>query len=72
MHLPHTFRGVNAVYVNAYAFPAGTIAVTRGILVNMNSEAELAAEHYMRYLYIVRQGEYARACLSETGRVGVY
>ena len=41
--MPYTFRGVNAVYVNAYAFPAGTIAVTRGMLVNMNSEAELAA-----------------------------
>ncbi len=41
--MPYTFRGVNAVYVNAYAFPAGTIAVTRGMLVNMDSEAELAA-----------------------------
>ena len=41
--MPYTFRGVNAVYVNAYAFPAGTIAVTRGMLVDMDSEAELAA-----------------------------
>lgn len=41
--MPYTFRGVNAVYVNAYAFPAGTIAVTRGMLVGMDSEAELAA-----------------------------
>lgn len=42
-NMPYTFRGVNAVYVNAYAFPAGTIAVTRGMLVNLQSEAELAA-----------------------------
>ncbi len=41
--MPYTFRGVNAVYVNAYAFPAGTIAVTRGMLVDLQSESELAA-----------------------------
>ncbi|MDD5678020.1 MAG: M48 family metalloprotease [Kiritimatiellae bacterium] len=41
--MPYTFRGVNAVYVNAYAFPAGTIAVTRGMLVDLQSEAELGA-----------------------------
>jgi len=41
--MPYTFRGVNAVYVNAYAFPAGTIAVTRGMLLDLQSEAELAA-----------------------------
>lgn len=42
-NMPYSFRGVNAVYVNAYAFPAGTIAVTRGMLLDMQSEAELAA-----------------------------
>ncbi|MFP4213065.1 MAG: M48 family metalloprotease [Desulfohalobiaceae bacterium] len=41
--MPYSFQGVNAVYVNAYAFPGGTIAVTRGILLDMQSEAELAA-----------------------------
>lgn len=41
--MPYTFRAVNAVYLNAYAFPAGTIAVSRGLLVNMENEAELAA-----------------------------
>ncbi|MDD5482099.1 MAG: M48 family metalloprotease [Kiritimatiellae bacterium] len=41
--MPYTFRAVNAVYVNAYAFPGGTIAVSRGILAAMESEAELAA-----------------------------
>jgi predicted Zn-dependent protease len=42
-HMPYTFRGVNATYVNAYAFPGGSIAATRGILLSLNNEAELAA-----------------------------
>jgi predicted Zn-dependent protease len=41
--MPYSFQGVNAAYVNAYAFPGGSIAVTRGILVEMENEAELAA-----------------------------
>ncbi len=41
--MPFSFRAVNAVYINAYAFPGGSIAVTRGILVDLNNEAELAA-----------------------------
>ncbi len=41
--MPYTFRGVNAVYANAYAFPGGTIAATRGLLAALESEAELAA-----------------------------
>ncbi|MGB5985726.1 MAG: M48 family metalloprotease [Desulfobacterales bacterium] len=42
-NMPYNFRGVNAPYVNAYAFPGGSIAVSRGILVKMENEAELAA-----------------------------
>jgi predicted Zn-dependent protease len=42
-YMPYSFRVVNAVYVNAYAFPAGSIAITRGMIVNLESEAELAA-----------------------------
>jgi len=41
--MPYNFNVVNAVYINAYAFPGGTIAVSRGMLVEMDSEAELAA-----------------------------
>ncbi|MDJ0784747.1 MAG: M48 family metalloprotease [Desulfosarcinaceae bacterium] len=41
--MPYRFSGVNATYVNAYAFPGGTIACTRGILLSLESEAELAA-----------------------------
>ncbi|MDD3311637.1 M48 family metallopeptidase [Pseudodesulfovibrio sp.] len=40
--MPYSFHVVNANYVNAYAFPGGTIACTRGILLGVESEAELA------------------------------
>ncbi|MCP4746754.1 MAG: M48 family metalloprotease [Desulfobacteraceae bacterium] len=41
--MPYAFQVVNATYVNAYAFPGGSIAVTRGILLELDNEAELAA-----------------------------
>ena len=41
--MPYSFRVVNAAYVNAYAFPGGSIACTRGILVELDNEAQLAA-----------------------------
>lgn len=40
---PYSARVLNANYVNAYTFPAGSMGITRGIIVEMNSEAELAA-----------------------------
>ncbi len=42
-NMPYSFQGVNATYVNAYAFPGGSIAATRGILLQLDTEAELAA-----------------------------
>ncbi|MBI9111936.1 M48 family metalloprotease [Maridesulfovibrio ferrireducens] len=41
--MPYNFRCVNANYVNAYAFPGGSIACTRGIMLKLENEAELAA-----------------------------
>jgi predicted Zn-dependent protease len=41
--MPYSFRVVNAVYVNGYTFPAGSVAVTRGLLVSLQNEAQLAA-----------------------------
>lgn len=41
--VPYNFHCVDAVYVNAYAFPGGSIACTRGILLTLENEAELAA-----------------------------
>ena len=43
LDMPYTFQCVNATYINAYAFPGGTIAVTRGILLKLDNEAQLAA-----------------------------
>lgn len=40
--MPFNFQVVNANHINAYAFPGGSIAVTRGILAELSSEAELA------------------------------
>lgn len=40
--MPYNFNVVNATYVNAYAFPGGSIAITRGILAELENEAELA------------------------------
>jgi predicted Zn-dependent protease len=41
--MPYAFHCVNATYVNAYAFPGGSIATTRGIMLRLENEAELAA-----------------------------
>ncbi|BDQ38328.1 hypothetical protein SYK_26880 [Pseudodesulfovibrio nedwellii] len=41
--MPYSYRVVNANYVNAYAFPGGTIACTRGIMLEIDNEAELSA-----------------------------
>ena len=41
--MPYTVNCVNANYVNAYAFPGGTIGISRGILLELENEAELAS-----------------------------
>ncbi len=41
--MPYSYRVLNANYVNAYTFPGGTMGVTRGILVDLDNEAQLAA-----------------------------
>jgi len=41
--MPYNARVLNANYVNAYTFPGGSMGVTRGIMLEMQSEDELAA-----------------------------
>jgi predicted Zn-dependent protease len=41
--MPYSYKVVNATYVNAYAFPGGSIGITRGILLKLDNEAELAS-----------------------------
>lgn len=40
--VPYSARVVNANYINAYTFPGGTMATTRGILLELQNEDELA------------------------------
>jgi predicted Zn-dependent protease len=40
--MPYNYRVVNANYLNAYTFPGGSMALTRGIMIELQSEAELA------------------------------
>ena len=42
-NMPYRYVPLNATYVNAYTFPAGSIGITRGILLELESEAALAA-----------------------------
>lgn len=41
--MPYSYRVLNANYVNAYTFPGGAMGVTRGILAELDDEAQLAA-----------------------------
>ena len=41
--MPYSYRVLNANYVNAYTFPGGAMGVTRGILADLDDEAQLAA-----------------------------
>jgi predicted Zn-dependent protease len=41
--MPYSYRVLNANYINAYTFPGGSMGVTRGIMTELASEAELAA-----------------------------
>lgn len=41
--LPYEFQVINSSVPNAWALPGGKIAINRGLLYEMNSEAELAA-----------------------------
>ena len=41
--MPYNFQALNSPRVNAYTFPAGSVGITRGILVHLDNEAELAA-----------------------------
>lgn len=42
-NMPYSARVLNANYINAYTFPGGSMAATRGIMLEMESEDELAA-----------------------------
>lgn len=41
--MPYSYRVLNANYVNAYTFPGGAMGLTRGIMTELDDEAQLAA-----------------------------
>ncbi|MCX7901958.1 MAG: M48 family metalloprotease [Burkholderiaceae bacterium] len=41
--MPYSYRVLNANYVNAYTFPGGAMGLTRGIMAELDDEAQLAA-----------------------------
>lgn len=41
--MPYSARVLNANYINAYTFPGGSMAATRGIMLDLQNEDELAA-----------------------------
>src|SRR5574343_1007009 len=71
--MPYSYRALNANYVNAYTFPGGSVGVTRGILVDLDDEAELAAlighelGHVNARHAAQRQGQAMVASVAATG-----
>lgn len=41
--MPYNFRALNAVVVNAYTMPAGSIGLDRGLILEMENEAQMAS-----------------------------
>ena len=71
--MPYSYRVLNANYVNAYTFPGGAMGVTRGILVDLDDEAQLAAllghelGHVNARHAAQRQGQAKLASVAATG-----
>jgi predicted Zn-dependent protease len=71
-NLPYKFEIVDASAVNAFAVPGGYVYFTRGILANLNSEAELAGVmgHEIGHITARHSAQqYSRAQLAQLGLV---
>lgn len=71
-NLPYTFEIVDASVVNAFAVPGGYVYFTRGILANLNNEAELAGVmgHELGHITARHSAQqYSRAQLAQLGVV---
>jgi len=69
-NLPYKFEMVDASAVNAFAVPGGYVYFTRGILANLNSEAELAGVmgHELGHITARHSAQqYSRAQLAQFG-----
>ncbi len=71
--MPYSYRVLNANYVNAYTFPGGAMGVTRGIMIDLDNEAQLAAllgheiGHVNARHAAQRQGQAMVASVAATG-----
>ena len=71
--MPYSYRVLNANYVNAYTFPGGAMGITRGIMVDLDNEAQLAAllgheiGHVNARHAAQRQGQAMVAAVAATG-----
>ena len=73
-NLPYEFVVLNNTIPNAWALPGGKIAINRGLLMEMENEAELAAVLSHEVVHAAaRHGSQAmnRSLLYELGRLGV-
>ena len=72
-HLPYEFVVLNTSTPNAWALPGGKIAITRGLLVELDNEAELAAVLWHEVVYAAaRHGAHSmqRGLLSQLVMLG--
>ena len=71
--MPYSYRVLNANCVNAYTFPGGAMGITRGIMVDLDNEAQLAAllgheiGHVNARHAAQRQGQAMVAAVAATG-----
>ncbi len=70
-HLPWTFRVVDDPLVNAFAVPGGFIYITRGIMVHLNSEAELASVMGHEIGHVTARHSAAQMSQAQLAQVGL-
>jgi predicted Zn-dependent protease len=68
---PFHFRVLDSGVVNAFALPGGYIYVTRGLLANMENEAQLAVVLGHEIGHVLARHSSRRAAQAQTGQLGL-
>jgi len=68
---PFYFRVLDSGVVNAFALPGGYIYVTRGLLANMENEAQLAVVLGHEIGHVLARHSSRRAAAAQTGQLGL-